>query len=78
MALKIRDAIFSARKPYRHNHLIEMAIDDGHTQPVRGVQGFMNDKGEFLTREEAYNEALKCEQIKDRSICGDLYSEDLW
>lgn len=39
--------------------------------------GFLNHKDEFLTREEAYREALSCGQVKSREI-EQLFSEDLW
>lgn len=42
-------------------------------------QGFLNEKGEFLNRTEAWQEAYKCHQMKmiDPS-CHSLFSEDLW
>ena len=50
------------------------------------VQGFINHKGEFLDREEAYIHALECGQInahdkqfrKERNWPNELYSEDLY
>lgn len=57
------------------------------------AQGFLNEKGEFLTRVEAYKEAYECHQLSvqalweldDRMIMNpetamnhSLYSEDLW
>lgn len=51
------------------------------------AQGFLNEKGEFLTRTEAYQEAVRCHQFLDSYIeehindtvpLTTLYSEDLW
>lgn len=43
-------------------------------------QGFLNEKDEFLTRQEAWVEACRCNQILnyEEAIPGELYSEDLW
>ena len=50
------------------------------------IQGFINHKGEFLNREEAYIHALECGQInahdkqfrEERNWSNELYSEDLY
>jgi len=45
-------------------------------------QGFIDDKNNFLTREEAFEHAIECGQLEaDRdlgSCCERLVSEDLW
>lgn len=42
-------------------------------------QGFIDDKNNFLTREEAYKHAVKCDQIKlHKEGVKELFSEDLW
>jgi hypothetical protein len=41
-------------------------------------QGFVNQFGEFLTREEAWKIAKKNNQIKRFTIEGTLFSEDLY
>lgn len=42
-------------------------------------QGFLNEKGEFLNRQDAYWEAVRCHQYNGRrSMIGELFSEDLW
>ena len=40
-------------------------------------QGFINDAGNFLSREEAYIQALLSGQISEKSNKS-LFSEDLW
>ena len=39
-------------------------------------QGFLNENGDFLTRQEAAADAYKCGQIKEPLSV--LYSEDVW
>ena len=42
-------------------------------------QGFLNEKDEFLNRQEAWNEAYKHNQLKTNDpTCKSLFSEDLW
>ena len=49
-------------------------------------EGFINDKGDFLTREEAFEHAFKIGQLSmtayehkhEHHELGTLYSEDLW
>ena len=55
-------------------------------EPQKGYkeieQGFIDDKNNFLTREEAYEHAIEFWQIEDDredgSCCERLVSEDLW
>ena len=41
-------------------------------------QGFLNEKGEFLTRVEAKQEAIRCNQLINHTNDVNLYSEDVW
>jgi len=45
-----------------------------------GVQGFLDDKGEFKTRKEAYIIAFEAGQLNDETYLPDisLMSEDIW
>jgi hypothetical protein len=50
---------------------------------IEQAQGFVDDKDVFYTREEAYEHAVACGQIKDERGFGETYSvrlvsEDLW
>ena len=56
-----------------------------HDCHVRGIslkgciQGFVNEDGEFLDREAAGKDAIKCGQIKAlRYNPTDLFSEEMW
>lgn len=44
----------------------------------RGVQGFIDDAGRFLTRADAEAHARACGQLTSPIIGGVLTSEDLW
>ena len=48
-------------------------------------QGFIDHKGTYMTREQAYEHALECGQIsavireiKEKTKCKELFSEDLY
>ena len=75
---------------HRHCDAFQILHDFGF---IKGVdfrekeQGFLNEKGEFLTRVEAWQEAKRCNQFLDSYIeehIDDivpptiLYSEDIW
>ena len=66
--------VISLPRPHRHGdfykpYTVEML--DGATL------GFLGNSGRFLTREEAYHEAVKAGQLKEGGTpC--LLSEDLW
>lgn len=51
----------------------------------RVSEGFINQKGDYFTREQAYQHAFECGQIsatirekKEQTDCKELFSEDLW
>lgn len=71
--------IHSLAKPFRHYHIIRKLAARDYPRPITGIQGFLNDKGKFLTREEAAKEAVECGQVNKLHWTKDkLFSEDLW
>lgn len=70
---------------HRHWNVFEQLKFLGF-EPRKGykevAQGFIDDKNNFLNREEAFDHAIQCGQIKDDredgDYCGRLVSEDLW
>ena len=92
----INGNIWSVPKPYRHGHIFLMNKQKGiNNEPLRnGIQGFINDKNEFLDRKEAFYEAFKSAQIlppmkpngdgernwnlKPDPTPRELFSEDIW
>lgn len=85
VALRTRDGlVWSLPRPKRHGHvihLVHVTIGDkveACKLLADHVQGFVNDKGVFLDRQEAYREAFACGQTTKLADPPDLYSEDLW
>lgn len=63
----------------RHHHIIQKIAKERNIRPVKGIQGFLTDKGLFLNREDAANHALECGQIVDLKFHSrQLFSEDMW
>lgn len=54
-----------------------LRLDKPDKTAIKSQQGFINDKLEFLTREEAYEEALVNKQCEIKGHKW-LSSEDLW
>jgi hypothetical protein len=43
---------------------------------LENIEGFIDDKGNFLTRKQAGKHAFECDQIS--SLTDYLFSEDIW
>ena len=84
VAIKFNGKLWSLPQPYRHHHIIKMIVMLGEAEYVdteRDEQGFLDDTGKYLTREEAFLQAMTCCQIKEGSVglqLGWLSSEDVW
>jgi hypothetical protein len=69
---------------WRHSHIIKEMAEAGACavgNPVKSnEQGFVNQLGEFLTREEAFKNAVESGQLEDPGGNKEhkLTSEDLW
>lgn len=74
----VEGRMYFASQPYRHHNLIDMAIQDRCQVPIKGIQGFLTDKGEFLNRDEAEAHAKECGQLTKSMRGSILTSEDLW
>ena len=62
----------------RHSEIISDLIRLGYEKPIPNhEQGFIDDKGKYLNREESEVYAFDCGQIID-TIGSVLTSEDLW
>lgn len=60
---------------HRHNNILcDKSRPFGFLK--KGEQGFVTDKGEFLSRGAAAEHAFECGQIKEKKRT--IYSEDLW
>lgn len=85
--------VWSVPKPGRHHDVIHLMREAG-VRLVGHVQGFLNDRGQFVDRRAAFQEALACGQVlppynptnpsQRRWDLGvdpeprELFSEDLW
>lgn len=76
-AIKTMDGVVhEVPRPGRHGDVIAKIADLGYPWPIKGEQGFITDKGLFLSRHEAAKDAFAAGQTKD--LKRDLFSEDLW
>jgi hypothetical protein len=82
-ACKVGQLIITLPRPARHADIIRTFhnINRKLLIPPSG-QGFLDTRGEFLSREEAYKVAYRNKQIKnmpDELVDNkQLFSEDLW
>lgn len=61
-ALKIGDRVWTGR---RHGDAIIVAIRDIRGSIKGAVYGFVTEDGEFLDRQQAFERAVECGQIKN-------------
>jgi hypothetical protein len=73
-AMRRDGKVFTGR---RHPNIIQDMIKLGYTKPW-DEQGFVTDKGDFLSRVDAAKHAIACGQIKKTQWGSMLFSEDLW
>jgi len=78
VALAIGPMIISLPKPARHDQIYKRLSKDLNAIYTGQEEcGFLDDKGNFLSRKESYHHAVECGQIKSGGTeC--LISEDLW
>ena len=63
----------------RHADILERMFDYGFQYDrSTAVQGFLNDKNQFLDRRDAKFEARACHQLIEDTDYGELFSEDIW
>lgn len=80
-AILVDGEVWTLPRPVRHCHLIEV-WSNSHWQngkPGRigeHIQGFVDDKGNFIDRQTAAEIAFACGQIDKPKKT--LFSEDLW
>lgn len=81
VAIRFHGTIYSLPKPNRHHHVLWhiIAVTGAHYID-ENEQGFLDDKGVFYTREEAYLHAYLNGQILNpkRARYDMLFSEDVW
>ena len=80
VAIRYQGATYCLPAPKRHYHVIWMIVE-ATGKPIRdNEQGFLDNTGTFLNREEALAHALAHNQVKDPNDirAGQLFSEDVW
>lgn len=85
VAIRFNGVVWSLPRPYRHGHvqaIYALLWRPEMRQPRGGGdgddQGFLDEDGKFLTREEAEVVARASGQLTKPIIGGELTSEDLW
>jgi hypothetical protein len=83
VAIRFQEKIWSLPRPYRHHHIFRMIcyLDPDVTcvNSHGEDQGFLDESGRYLTRDQAEVSANLNDQIKGGKIIGGvLTSEDLW
>lgn len=79
VAIRHEADVFCLAQPNRHHDVIRHMVDDRNiSPPISGEQGFFNEEGDFITREEARDIAIKNGQCKTPRHSRLLFSEDLW
>lgn len=78
VALQHKGKTYALPAPNRHHDLFAPVVE-----PLTGsiLQGFLDDRGKFLSPLRALSAALKAGQVTEDSIsarAGQLFSEDLW
>lgn len=79
-AIRSHGVICSIPAPARHHNIIHAMARAGWGDAPHGEQGFLDSRGEFLSRAEAYVVAEAAKQITSRGPhrVGWLFSEDVW
>lgn len=78
VAIRTERGAYELPPPARHHDLIRMLADLGHTIPITGEQGFIDDQAGFVDRLEAAHIALLLGQVAALRWPPHLFSEDLW
>jgi hypothetical protein len=76
-AILIKGVIHTLPRPARYDTIIKKIFKETK-EPVRGEQGFINDKGEFVNKIDAAKIVIDAKQIEYLKWPPQLYSEDLW
>lgn len=81
VAIRFRGVVYALPSPSRHHHVIRKIVDETGADTVdNDEQGFLDESGRFLSREQALTSARLHGQVKDLNDirAGQLFSEDLW
>jgi len=78
-AIKFNNKIFLGRGHSAIVLQIKLKYRDCKLKISPQEQGFYTDDGRFLSRKEARQHAIDCNQVKEEDLyCDDFTSEDIW
>ena len=81
-ALEISGMILSLERPARHHDILHLAYDlDFNVPGLSPCQGFLDDKGRFMNREQAYDHVIEIGQWLREPLNDSLkklFSENVW
>jgi len=78
VAIRTEQDTYELPPPNRHHDLLHMLAGMGHTTPITGEQGFIDDQFGFVGRITAAQIALAQGQVSYLHAPPNLFSEDLW
>ena len=79
VAVVYKEVVYSLAAPDRHHHVLRV-IYNAHKSCTKNKQGFLDNEGVYVSRQEALEIALSANQVLDISSlrANQLFSEDLW
>lgn len=80
VAIRVGKMIVTIPAPARHHHVLHALWNINRNLLIKpSDQGFIDQNGKYLTRQEAWVVAKAVNQIvRVNGVEGTLYSEDLW
>ena len=79
VAVRLGKRVFVGAYGKRHDSVIREIIMVHELSVEDTVNGFIDDKGNFLDRKEAAKHAFECGQLPNDKKCPEvIISEDLW
>ena len=79
VAVRLGKRVFVGADGKRHDSVITEMILVHELSVADSVNGFIDDKGNFLNRREAAKHAFECGQLPNDKTCPEaIMSEDLW
>ncbi len=80
VAIRCHGRLYSLPRPNRHWNVIHLIHEESPGQAIRkDWQGFLDNEGKFVGREEACRIAANAGQIREKTgPAWVLFSEDVW
>jgi hypothetical protein len=79
VAVKHEGIVYVGAEGKRHDSVIQNMVNHNLNNLHTSINGFIDDKGNFLNRKDAAKHAFECGQLPNDKTCPDcILSEDLW